>query len=71
MTTIENLPSGRGSLEHDARVQADIEAYERIKRDREHVRAIRDSKRICKRCTFCGRCKRGVRKKRPAPEAGE
>lgn len=37
---------------------------ERIRQDRENVRAIRNSRIVCHRCTFCGRCKRGS-KRRP------
>ena len=40
------------------------DSFEHMVRDRANVRSIRDSRRICRRCTFCGRCKRG-KKRRP------
>ena len=39
------------------------ESFEVTRQDMEAVRARRDAKRICVRCTFCGRCRFGVRKK--------
>ena len=41
-----------------------VEAFDRVKTDRDNVRAIRDSRRVCRWCTFCGRCKKGS-KRRP------
>ncbi|MBR3257423.1 MAG: hypothetical protein IKF96_00375 [Eggerthellaceae bacterium] len=54
-------------LSEDAREETaglERDSFERMVRDRANVRSIRDSRRICKRCTFCGRCKRG-KKRRP------
>lgn len=42
-------------------------SFETIQRDKANVRAIRDSKKVCVRCTFCGRCKRAERR-RPVHE---
>ncbi|MBR2789813.1 MAG: hypothetical protein IKD70_04250 [Eggerthellaceae bacterium] len=39
------------------------DSFERMVRDRANVRSIRDSRRICRRCTFCGRCKRGKKRR--------
>ena len=41
----------------------DRNSFDRMVRDRANVRSIRDSRRICKRCTFCGRCKRGKKRR--------
>lgn len=44
-----------------------VAEYDRIKQDRDNVRAIRDARKPCVRCTFCGRCKRAERR-RPVHE---
>ena len=39
------------------------ESFETTRADTANVRALRDAKRICVRCTFCGRCKKGSKRR--------
>lgn len=42
---------------------AERESFEVMRRDTANVRVLRDTKKICERCTFCGRCKKGSKRR--------